>query len=367
MKILHIITNLGNGGAEALIKDYAINFDKKHNFQILVLDRLSEKTSNEIQLQNNNITIDYVSDHFVKKLNNYLNVFRYSKFIGKYLSKNKFDIIHVHLDTILHLYLCKKYLSNEKIFYTVHNDPYLTINTKKRKIIKWSIIQLIRQKNLQLIALHNCMKNQLNEMFKISNTLVVNNGIDLKRFNKNLYDTSTLRTKLGFSDKDFIIGHVGRFVEQKNHIFLISVFRETLRINPNSKLLLIGNGPLKKQVENLIIQYNIEDKVTILSNRTDIPELMSIMNVFVFPSNYEGFGIVLIEAQSLKIKCIVSNNVPASAKVSENFYSLGLEEAITLWVNTILTPINIKNDNSTIEDYNIINIVKNLEYIYSNK
>ena len=117
---------------------------------------------------------------------------------------------------------------------------------------------------------------------------VINNAIDLKKFEFNKNTRKALRKELGIKEDTLIIGHVGRFMKQKNHDFLIEVFNEVYKKNQNTLLILIGQGPLLSEIKQKAINLNIEDKVKFIGQVTDVEKYYNIMDIFLFPSIYEG-------------------------------------------------------------------------------
>src|SRR5690606_27518429 len=124
-----------------------------------------------------------------------------------------------------------------------------------------------------------------------------NNAIDVSRFTYNPVTRASIRKKLEISDTK-IIGHIGRFNEQKNHFYLIKIFQELLKIDQSYHLLLVGDGNLSGRIKELVDDLNISENVTFLGIRHDIPDLLQAIDVFVFPSLYEGLPVTLVEAQA---------------------------------------------------------------------
>jgi glycosyltransferase involved in cell wall biosynthesis len=145
-----------------------------------------------------------------------------------------------------------------------------------------------------------------------------------------------IRNEFNVTEK-LVIGNIGRFVEQKNHSFLIDVFYEVLKKNEDSALMLVGTGELEDFLKDKIRKLKIEDKVIFTGFRNDIPDLLQAMDVFLFPSLFEGLGIVLIEAQAASLKCITSKNVvPKETNVSELIEYVSLNESVKIWADKVL-------------------------------
>lgn len=176
------------------------------------------------------------------------------------------------------------------------------------------------------------------------------------------------RRELGYGEMDYVIGHVGRFAYQKNHNFLIEVFKRVFEQNSNVKLLLIGTGELEDAVRNKVAEDGLGDKVQFTGKRKDVNGLMQAMDIFAFPSRFEGFGIVLIEAQAAGLKCIVSDTIPLIAKITDNIEFMEFD--VDKWVNKIQEYRNgyKRTDMSGIMEragFGMMSMVRKIERIYS--
>ena len=168
---------------------------------------------------------------------------------------------------------------------------------------------------------------------------IINNAIDLEKFAFDKKKREQLRKALNLENK-FVIGHVGRFMKQKNHEFLIDIFAEVSKKNNKAILLLIGDGPLKQVIENKVNILGLSAKVIFFGVRNDVADLYNAMDVFVLPSLYEGLGMVCIEAQVNNLYSIVSTKVPKEAQISSDieFCDLGIADD---WSDAIMQKISV--------------------------
>jgi len=195
---------------------------------------------------------------------------------------------------------------------------------------------------------------------------IMNNAIDVDKFIYNKNIRSKYRTELGLDDC-FVIGHVGRMAYQKNHEFLLNVFAEVVKKISNARLLLIGDGPLKKYIELKAEKLGIKDKVIFIGIRSDVNNLMQAMDLFCLPSRFEGLGIVLVEALSAGLKCIASDVVPEEINISDNINFMSLN--INKWTNLIIDYAkgykrNDMYDVITNAGYNLKYQIKEVENLY---
>jgi glycosyltransferase involved in cell wall biosynthesis len=182
------------------------------------------------------------------------------------------------------------------------------------------------------------------------------NAIDIKKYEFNLGTRKRIRKELGYNDEHLVIGLVGRFAKQKNHKYLISIFHRILQKKDTARLLLIGHGPLKEKVEAQIQALGIQDKVTVLSFRKDVPDLLQAMDCFIMPSIYEGLPVVGVEAQASGLPCFFSDNITRELNISDKAHYFKLKETEIL----IAEIEKLKSDQDrTVSFYDKFNIFDN--------
>jgi len=157
-------------------------------------------------------------------------------------------------------------------------------------------------------------------------------GIDLAPFAEEI-DRGRVRATLGIAEDAFVVGHVGRFEEQKNHRFLVEIARKLCPTAPEARFLLVGDGPLRPEIEGLVQAAGLRDRFIFAGVRSDVAGLMrGAMDCFVFPSLYEGLGLVALEAQAAGLKCLVSEQVPAEVEVVEGLIErMSLQAKAAAW------------------------------------
>jgi glycosyltransferase involved in cell wall biosynthesis len=161
-------------------------------------------------------------------------------------------------------------------------------------------------------------------------------GIDLTPF-KTPVDEIVLRRELGIPEDAFVIGHVGRFEEQKNHLFILEIAAIVAQKDPGMRLLLIGDGILRSMIEEKAKQMGLAEQVIFPGNRPDVPRLLAVIDMFLFPSLYEGLGLVLIEAQAAGKSCIFSDVVPEEADIIPSFiHRISLAKPQSVWVQAVI-------------------------------
>lgn len=171
---------------------------------------------------------------------------------------------------------------------------------------------------------------------KARNALVILNRIDTEKFAFSREKRNKLREELALVE-NLVLGHVGVFNRQKNHRFLLEVFREVAGRNSSARLLLVGSGSKEKEIRRQTEQYGLEQKVIFTGYTDRVSEYLCAMDVFILPSLYEGFGIVNLEAQASGLPCVVSDTIPPEAKVAEDFTFLPLKAGPAFWAEHLLT------------------------------
>ena len=365
-KIIEFIGRIQDGGAESLVKDYALKLDK-NMFDVTILCEDYRPNSNVYKtLVNNNVKIVtmYERSFFVNRVLARLLGKRYVAYLTrKALRELKPDIIHTHLELLEVLYYLRNNLDGTKLFFTCHNPPKKLIGDE-RPAERDACRYLLDHNNLRIIALHEDMAKEIEQMFNIDNVEVIRNAIDFSRFQNVGLSKKDARMINYIPEDAYVIGQIGRFSYQKNQEFTITVFKELLKKNDKAMLLLIGRGRDEDKLRKMVKDLELDDKVRILVSRDDIPELLKAIDVFVMPSRFEGFGIVAIEAQVAGLPCVLSNQVPKQVYQSKNITSLSLDEPIEVWVEALLHPVGNIDSYGDIKDYEMDKEIKNLEELY---
>lgn len=172
-----------------------------------------------------------------------------------------------------------------------------------------------------------------NKKVKNSSFYVLHNAIEVDRFSFDWCERNRLRKQLKIEDC-FVIGHVGRYMPQKNHSFLIKMFAKLHNDMPNARLLLVGDGPCKSSIMRQCMKYGIMEYVLFIGNVSDVQKWYSAMDILVLPSVFEGLGNALIEAQANGLTCLASERVPKEAKIGNTCKFLPLKEGV--WMRAIL-------------------------------
>ena len=368
MRIIQLISSLGSGGAESVVRDYALGLQEGGNEVCVVMQYWRQDNGNEIALAERGIPLRsfYEEVYHANTINPVVRTFRKIK-------RNKAtstwllgivrdfapDVIHVHLDMLKYLAPIADELRGIRLFYTCHNEPEFFFSDSSEKEAASKLIETCR---MRLIALHEPMRSELNRIFDVSDTLVLNNPVDINRFSQT-FDPIKIREWLKIPKDAFVIGHVGRFEDQKNHAFICEIFKAALKQNPGAFLLLVGDGSMKEKTIKTLESFT--ERFIVLSNRSDMPEMYAAMDVFILPSRFEGLPVTLIEAQAGGKRCVIASNITRSAVVSDNVTSLNVDDNASEWADAALYGGDYLKTDADIRDFEMRNIIFRLAEVYT--
>ena len=323
VRVLHIVTKMDRGGLETMLMNYYRHMDReKIQFDFLEHRRERAAYDDEIESLGGRIfrlpRLNPLSSHYFYALNAF------------FAAHPEYRIVHSHLDCMstYPLRAAKKAKVPVRIAHA-----HSTNQDRNWKLA----FKLISKKLISLYAtdLFACSADAGEWMFGTKDVHILPNAIDIDRYAFNLRIRNQTRKALGLDDA-FLIGHVGRFSAVKNHSFLIDVFAQIKRQEPNSKLLLVGAGSEMQAVQQKVKTLGLEADVIFTGVRNDVANLMQAMDVFVFPSLYEGLGIVLIEAQAAGLPCVVSDVIPREAYLTDLVTAEKLSSSVETWAEKIL-------------------------------
>lgn len=362
IKILYMGLSPNLGGIEKYLINISRNIDYE-KFEVDFLVFKGEKVCfyDEIIKKSNIYEITPRTENYIK----------YIKELKKFLKNGTYDYIHFNLmefSCFEGIIYARKF-TNSKVILHSHIANHETISLKTKVLNKIGE-KLIQNKDTYLkVACSDDAGKYMFRGFKNENFTILYNGINVKEFEFNNIDREKLRKKLKIDEK-FVIGNIGRLVKQKNHLFLIEILNQLIKMDKNIVLLMIGNGNLRDEINNKVLEYGLKDNILYIDNTNEINKYMCAMDSFVFPSLYEGLGIVLIEAQSSGLKCYITNTLPQEIDVTRNINRISLNNSPQYWAKQILkdknNEIDRKAQNIVVNnsDFNISNSIYKLEEYY---
>lgn len=376
VRILQVIStlNVGSGIAHFVMNYYRKMVSNEIQFDFLLFEDVPNSFKEEVQSLGGNIY--YISAPTVLTLSSY------KKSVREFFIKNKqaYNVIHIH-EILVQKYICKyaKKYNECSIFIHSHNTKFVTFDNSQ-SILKASLQYVIKKlRNVVLLAHIKknadfylaCSKEAGIALYgkkivdKNDHFYLIKNSIDLDQYAFNTSIREAYRKKFQITEDQIVLMNVGRLCEQKNQVFLLDVFLKIVEKNKQYCLFLVGEGQHRKLLEHRIHESGLENNVKILGNRLDIPQLLQMADLYVFPSTFEGLGISLIEAQANGLTCISSNHVPQEACVSNQVTFIELNQLC--WVDSILSAqLERKDTRQMIKEcgYDLNDAVVQLKMLY---
>lgn len=343
VKVMHAVSIMNRAGQETFIMNMYRNINRnkiQFGFQCSVSgegdfdDEIRRLGGKIYHLEENKCQIP-----FLKYLNEIRIQYRFFK------KHNEYSVYHIHTYHAFNAWLSivgAKMAGVQKVVLHSHNT--FGMHPQLHKIFR----TFLKYMKIERLA---CSKKAAEWMYgekEVSRVKVINNGIDTESFVFQQEEREKKRKELGL-EKKTIIGHIGRFMPQKNHEFIIDIFSEISKKDENAVLLLIGEGELLAEIKDQVESKNLTGKVYFLGVRSDIQELLWAMDLFLFPSVYEGLGIVVVEAQAAGLPVLTSTTLPEETKITNNIQYMSLNDLPSTWAEQALIMSKLGHDN-TLDD-----------------
>lgn len=355
-RILHVVSSMNRGGAETMIMNLYRKIDrKKIQFDFVVHSETKGHYEDEIiKLGGRIIRCGSLGK---------LGPLKYISQLSRIINKNgPFHAVHSHTDFqggFVAIAAKKNGVSN-RICHS-HNTQWVPKPSIVHKIQLVIFKEIIDRYATEYCSCGIDSAKFLFKSKKINNNGVnyINNGIDVEQFNLDSESCQYLRKEFNIDKDTLVIGHIGRFFEQKNHKFIIEIAKKMKLDSLKFKILLAGEGPLLSEIKKEVERFELSENVVFLGVREDIPQLLKVFDVFLFPSFFEGLPVVLVEAQAAGVHCVISNSI-----TREIDFGLGLidycnlEDNIENWIYKI----NIAKKSSTVSINTRRDVLKKLGY-----
>ena len=363
INVLHIISGMEDGGAQRIVLNYLQDFRYYDEFNIKILS-LSNNYSSlyKSEIENNKDKFHFLKLNsechgITKKIFDFVKI---NKEINSYLDKNAVDIVHIHLFGTLMLSI--NTIKKRKIplkFYTLHSNP-LNFKGKRLAILRYAF------KACHVIPI--CVTNEqakiAKEYYRFNNYEVVHNGIDFNKISNKLISKEHSRKKFSLAKDDFVICAVGRLNKIKRYDFLIEIFQNIIMRNPNSKLMIAGDGEELNNLKELVKDKKLDDNVRFLGNIENVVELYCASDVLAITSQSESSSLVLLEAQVCNIKCVISSGTPSESIITDRVIKMNDNASIDEWSKAILNGNNYLKKQYDFCDYDINKMSLKMKNIY---
>ena len=371
IKILYFVDRMLRGGIQSLLIDWVSRFDKtKISVDFLLLD-----DGNDYELEN---TLKKLGCNVYKLkgiwINNPFDFVKEATALDIFFKEHhNYQIIHMHSSSKNYLVLkyAQKYGIPTRISHS-HNTDYQT-NNRIKKIIGDILKKKLIKYSTDYFACSVMAGEWMFGKDKVSSgkVKIIHNAVDYKKFKYNENIRKKIRNEFNIKNNEILIGNVGRFVEQKNHSFLIDVFNEIHRIDKDTKLILVGSGGNEDLVKNKVKELGLTKAIIFTGFRNDVNMIMQAMDVFLMPSLYEGLPVVGVEAQAAGLPCFMSKDViTKEVQISNCVHFISLDSSAREWAKTILNSnLNRVNNEKQLKEngYMIEDTILDLTYFYINK
>lgn len=360
-KICYVVGKWNGGGVESVVMNYYKNIDKK-KYQI---DFLCDSDSI-------NIPYDTIKDlgGEVILIPPYQKIFKYQKFLFNLFKEKKYNIVHSHINSlsIFPLRAAKKAGVPIRI---AHSHSTTSKAEFKRNLLKNILKPFSKVYATDYFCCSELAGRWLfgDKTYDDNKVFLLNNAIDVDKFKYDKNIRNQKRKEFGIDDDTLVLGHIGRFVNVKNHTFIIDIFNEIINKNDNSCLILAGQGPLMEEIKQKVTKFNLKNKVIFLGQISDTNKLYQALDVFLLPSLYEGLPVVGVEAQAAGLLCEFSDTITYETKILDTTRFNSLNLSAKEWADIILQDIkdykrqNVTN-NVTKKNFNIKKEAKKLEEKY---
>ena len=329
IRILQVVTHMNRGGLETMLMNFYRHIDReKLQFDFLV--HRSERAAYDDEIESLGGRI-YRLPRLVPWSSSYLTAL--NNFFDEH---TEYKVIHVHQDCLSSVIL--KVAAQHNIPVRIAHSHCASQDKNLKYPIKLWYKRSIPKYATNLFA---CGKDAGDWMFGGAPYEIVNNAIDAAAYTCDSEKRAEMRSQLDLTDK-FVVGHVGRFSPPKNHMFLIEIFAALLKREPNAVLLLVGGGDDMPKIEAKAQSLGIAEHVRFLGVRSDVADLMQAMDVFVFPSLYEGLPVTMVEAQASGLPCLISDKVPPECILTNGLVDvMPLSASPDTWAEKILEMRNV--------------------------
>lgn len=364
-KVLHIVGGMNIGGTETMLMNLYRNIHNEVQFDFISYYKDEGYYDKEIkELGGKIIRLDAPNKvGFIKAVNE----------LKKVIKDNQYSAVHTHTLFNCGIGVLAGYLAKAPVRISHAHTTFDNSSSFIKKVYVFIMRSLIKIFSTDYLACSNSAGRYLfgERIVKNKKYKVIPNYIEYKKF-INIEDKGSIRKELGIKDDDIVIGHVGRFMEAKNHEFLIDILNKLIKENNQIKGILVGDGVLKKDIEKKVKALNLEDNIYFLGLRNDVNKIVNDMDLFIMPSIYEGLGLVLLEAQAASVPCLVSEAIQPEADLGIGLLKkLKLSDDIGKWTEKANEMIKInKKDKEIIikgfEDkgYKVEDIINKLYEVY---
>lgn len=357
-RICTVVCDLTSGGVESVLLNYFSHIDcTEYDLDLITYDISSKICAKKFEkLGFNIIVVPPKREGFYKSV----------RAMDRVIQEGRYDVVHAHLTewNCIPMFLAWKHGVKIRISHSHMADFPSSL---KRKAV-FAMQKLFNR----IFATKYCACGEDaakylygEKLFQKGSVQILNNAIDVQRFAPNAAIRKEVRKELGLDESILCVGHIGRFLEQKNHTFLVDIFAQLVKMRPDSCLLLLGMGDLEAEIHKKVEDLGFSDKVLFLGVRNDPERFYQAMDVFCLPSLYEGLPVVGIEVQAAEVPCVMSDKVSAKVKLTPLVTMMSLEKTPQEWAEKLIYSAKMDKTQSCFPDeYDIVKASRQWEELY---
>ena len=366
IKVAEFVSRLESGGVESMLLNYLGHFSHPENFEFHIVTQDVNDPRCIQQFIDAGYEVDVVTHKRANLIKNVVDIW-------KLLGQEKFDVVHSHM-TLMNFYVLfmarwrgtRTLISHSHNAFIPSNPVKNAIQIMLKLLNRWSA-------NIWMACGHDAGVFMYGKKaMQSGKVLIFNNAIDIDRFAYNEEVRHRMREKMGFSEHTFVIGHVGRFMEQKNQKYLIDVFAELLCMDPDTRMLMLGTGELESEIRNYAHSRDVFETIRFAGSVPNVYDYYQAMDAFVLPSKFEGLPVVAIEAQTADLPVFVSTKVDRSCAIGGRVTFLSTTDSPQKWARAIHEINHNRRGHEVLKEvrqahYDILIEAPSLERIYNDK
>ena len=329
IRVLHCVNNMHRAGLETMLMNYHRRIDRsKVQFDYLVHRDFEADYDREILSLGGKIhrlpTLNPFSQGYLRALDAF------------FAQHPEYKIVHSHLDCMAGIPLKAAKAHGVPVRIAHAHSTNQTLDLKYP-------LKLYFKRGIAAESTHRfaCAEDAGKWMFSGAPFQVLHNAVDTALYRADAAQRAQVRSELSIAQESRVIGHVGRFATPKNHAFILQIFAAIYKNNPQATLLLVGDGELRSQIEKQADALGLRDRIIMTGVRTDVHRLLQAMDVFLFPSIYEGLPVSIVEAQAAGLPCLISDKVPIQCKLTDLVWQLSLSDSADFWAQKVLEVASI--------------------------
>ena len=370
MKVLHIVGGMNVGGTETMLMNIYRNIDReKYEFHFVSYYNKKGFYDDEIKKLGGKI----IHMNFSHRFGAISSFFQ----LRKLIKENNYEIVHTHTLFNCGIGVLAAYLGGAKVRISHAHTVFEKEDSALKKIYMYMMKKLIRIYSNNFLACSEKAGIFLfgKDILKKENYSFLPNYVDYKKY-MNKLSRENVRYELGIEKDEIVLGHVGRLIPLKNHIFILDIIKLMKEKGKKVKAIFVGDGDQRENIEKKIKEYSLEKNIIITGMVTNPEKYMKAMDIFLLPSIYEGFGLVLLEAQASNLSCLTSENIQDEIDLELGLVTkMRLDDGIESWSNKIMEILKNKKiiSKDKLErafldkEYDLDCILKKIESIYGSK